>query len=240
VTKEKNISKQLLPPQNSVVTSSSFNYATFLAHEIRNPLGAIRLCLSLLESEVDKPEKVIEMSHRINRNVEVLNEIVSNVLELSKNSGNNFSKFDLLSLVKDLITEMTSFINSDGIMEVKSENSCLTLGNPLAIKQVLRNLIFNALHFTQYSGKIVVSLTERSENIRCEVCDNGPGIPKSFINSIFEPYKTNRPEGSGLGLAIAARIIRDHGGRCGAYNSQLGGAVVWFEVKKIDVLGGTC
>jgi signal transduction histidine kinase len=85
--------------------------------------------------------------------------------------------------------------------------------DPVQMKQVLVNLVKNAMQAMTNGGQLKLATGENSENVWVEVTDTGGGIPQEQINRIFEPFYTTKKKGSGLGLMIVQRIVRDHGGR---------------------------
>jgi signal transduction histidine kinase len=195
--------------------------AAGLAHEIRNPLGAIRGAAQVLDPSSHRPESrflkvIIEESDRLNR-------VVSEFLDYSKPSPTGFFKtFDLVSLIQKAVT-MLSTTAPEGV-DLQFQATLLSapvLGSPEQIHQVLMNLIQNAFKAIVRGGKpggrVVVSLEsldtrDLNDVYRITIEDNGPGISKDVMSKIFIPFFTTDPSGSGLGLSICQKIVRAHGG----------------------------
>lgn len=195
--------------------------AAGLAHEIRNPLGAIRGAAQVLDPNSHRPESrflkvIIDESDRLNR-------VVSEFLDYSKPAPTGFFKtFDLVSLIQKGVT-MLSTTAPEGV-DLQFQSSQITapvLGSPEQIHQVLMNLVQNAFKAIVRGGKsggrVVVALDSLDTRdlkavYRITVEDNGPGISKDVMTKIFIPFFTTDPSGSGLGLSICQKIIRAHGG----------------------------
>jgi len=88
--------------------------------------------------------------------------------------------------------------------------------DPVNMRQVLHNLVKNALEAVSIDGKITIKLeaiNDRSANfLQLAIHDNGPGIPAEHVEKVFEPYVTTKTKGTGLGLAIVKKIVEEHGG----------------------------
>jgi signal transduction histidine kinase len=105
--------------------------------------------------------------------------------------------------------------------------------------QVLRNLIENALkHHDALTGTVSIAVAVHPDHLRFAVTDDGPGIPATHREQVFEMFATLRRrdefEASGMGLALVRKLVRQQGGRCGIESAPLRGSCVWFEWPKLD------
>jgi signal transduction histidine kinase len=192
-----------------------------LAHEIRNPLGAIKgaaQCLDPNELPLEEKEFIEVIVEEVNR----LNGVVSAFLDYARPLKQNFGPTDLNEVVQRTLkliqTEVPKQVTikeelSDGLARVDADAEQL--------KQVLLNLVQNA---TQALGDQEGSITLRTlkperfgdfrsqEMVELQVSDTGPGIPADQQLNIFVPFFTTKQQGTGLGLAICQRIVKNHGG----------------------------
>ncbi|HYV49100.1 MAG TPA: ATP-binding protein [Myxococcaceae bacterium] len=195
--------------------------AAGLAHEIRNPLGAIKGAAQFLEPK-KLPGEEGEFLEVIVEEVNRLNGVVSAFLDYSRPLKQSFGPTDL----NEVVTRTVKLIHNDlpPRIEVKlelAEALNKTNGDAEQLKQVLINLVQNAVQaIGQASGKITMKTLkpERfgdfrgADVIELHVSDSGPGIPHEKQQSIFIPFYTTKEKGTGLGLAICQRIIKSHGG----------------------------
>lgn len=195
--------------------------AAGLAHEIRNPLGAIALFVSMLKSDlVDRPES-LRLVDQIERGIQSLDGVVSNVLHFARNIRLRIGPMNLHSVVQELQHHFASLYSPQCCFQV-----CMT-GNPYVkadeqgIRQCLYNIITNALQAVSFAGTISirVSDSEISDGVNIEIEDDGPGVPTELLDTLFEPFTSGRREGTGLGLSIVRRIIEAHGGEVRVSNT---------------------
>jgi two-component system sensor histidine kinase HydH len=194
--------------------------AAGLAHEIRNPLGAIKGAAQFLDPTANKPEsKFLQI---IIEEVDRLNRVVTQFLDYSKPPNPDMSPVDLSELAR--ITVEKSQLSVDA-SKVKlsfqpSKQKAQVMAAPEQLQQVLINLIQNSVKALdpQKEGTIEVSLEVDdsalpSGEILLMVFDNGKGIKKEHVDKLFIPFFTTSPSGTGLGLSISQKIIEAHRGR---------------------------
>jgi signal transduction histidine kinase len=192
--------------------------AAGLAHEIRNPLGAIKGAAQFLDPSQDRPEsKFLKV---IVDEVDRLNRVVSQFLDYSKPSVAQFSSFDLGALVEKTIELMRPGLRTEIKIEVLPyRSSVFVMGSAEQIQQVLINLIQNAQNALADvdEGVIRVNLLTHRDlsypEVSLVVEDNGRGIKKENLDKLFIPFFTTSPSGTGLGLSISHKIVESHRGR---------------------------
>lgn len=188
--------------------------AAALAHEIRNPLGAIRMFLSMLKRDLAENQAALEIIHKIDKSVMSLDGVVSNILLFSKDRNESLTPINIHSLIKEQI-EHFIVAEGDGISFESSLNgSPFVLGSEGGVRRVLFNLMLNSTQAMKHHGKVFISCSP-TQNGETEVVfrDTGPGIDPNHLDSIFEPFFTTRNEGTGLGLAIVRQTMTAFGGR---------------------------
>jgi len=188
--------------------------AAGIAHELRTPLTSIRGFVQYLQGSTD-PKEWQEYGNIIIREVDGLNRIVSELLDLVRSQPLHTVPSDINRLVEETLllardSESNSRISfklelADGLPPVNVDRG--------QIKQVLLNIIVNALQSISGAGEIRIVTASRDANgVSVGVGDNGCGIPSSVRERIFDPFFSTKPSGTGLGMAIARRIIESHHG----------------------------
>ncbi len=186
---------------------------SIIAHEIRTPLTSIMFNIELIaESLKNVPEVDGEFIDITTKEIKRLNESVQKMLSY----GRNIRLEPIAGAFPQFIEELRFLYAASPVKIDFQNNVAETLKIDWnALKQVVVNLINNAIQAIEKSGKgskIIVSITADTK-VRISVADNGPGIPAEAVNSIFEPFFTTRKDGNGLGLAICEKIIKIMGGR---------------------------
>lgn len=180
--------------------------AATLAHEIRNPLGAISGFAELLRQDLTDPNHQ-RMTAAILEGANTLNELVTNVLEYARPLRLHFSTQDLVGLIKES-SAMISLEAKHVYLNLRFAHEAyfLTLDKG-RIKLVLLNLLRNAIE----SGATIITIMLTKEG-QLIIEDNGNGISTNNINKIFTPFFTTKAKGTGLGLAEAQSVMKGHGG----------------------------
>jgi signal transduction histidine kinase len=203
-----------------------------LSHELRTPLNAILGFTHVLESEVDGPltADAKEELEVIRTSGEHLKNLIDDVLDLSAlETGQlrlNRRSIDLRELADDVVREATATVRNKPItLTARGEGGLLARADPRRVRQILTNLVSNAINATR-AGSITVQVEGRGAFVALIVQDTGAGISREETMAIFEEYRQagdvhSRRGGAGLGLSIAQRLVRMHGGRI-SVESELG------------------
>ncbi|WP_411726296.1 ATP-binding protein [Methyloglobulus sp.] len=192
-----------------------------LAHEIKNPLTPIQLSAERLQVKLAAKlatgdADILQKSTRtIVQQVEALKEMVDDFSQYAKPAKKQAADIDLPALVQEVLALYTVKPGVKFRTEYEP-GSLLIKGDPVSIRQVVHNLIINALEAIDVEGLIEIHLYKVQKNysdfIEIAFYDDGPGINEEQIEQIFEPYVTTKAKGTGLGLAIVKKIIEEHGG----------------------------
>jgi signal transduction histidine kinase len=211
------------------------NFITMVSHQLRSPLVAIlqyfEVILGGMVGEISGKQK--EMIQKAQIRLENLMSLINDWLDVAKlDSGQIIDKLKLLSLkkvIKKVLEDMQPLAReNDILLELRSspgnEN---VLGDEESLKQVISNLVTNAIRYNKPKGKVVITIKENKDFIATEVQDTGIGIAKEHLPLIFDQfYRVSRAEsqkvkGTGLGLSIAKKIVDAHAGSI-QVSSELG------------------
>jgi signal transduction histidine kinase len=191
-----------------------------LAHEIRNPLASISGAAGILSRGHANAGNVQECFDVIQKESQRLNKLLTNFLSFARPRPPRFQQTDLVAVIDSTIALARHSGEAGDIEFRRTVDGELpeVLCDSEQLKQVLFNLVMNAVHAT---GKGVVDLHAwtQSGSAFISVRDEGSGIPKEQEDRIFEPFFTTKANGSGLGLAIASKIMEQHGGTLMAKNT---------------------
>lgn len=207
--------------------------ATSLAHEIRNPLGAISGSVQLVREGASLDEDERKLLGIVSREVERLDDLVATMLAASRPREPVRRRFDLAKVAREVIdlVRRGPHVERKGEIALLGDEEVWVFADEQQIRQVLWNLLKNALVATPDGGRIEVLLTQRDGGARIDVDDGGPGIPEESRARLFEPFVSGRPLGVGLGLSIVDQLVRAHGGRVEIDDSPLGGARFTVEIE---------
>jgi len=211
--------------------------ANMVAHDIRNPLSTIKMGLQLLsrKDKTPSPEEEKELVKISMEQVRYMEEILSDLLSYSKPDELRREWISIEKLIASTLTSLHKPLMEKNIRPVLDIQKGLPtiFADPTRLRQVLTNLILNALQATESNENrdpvinIVATLllADSGTYLELEVKDNGSGIDKKILESVFDPFVTTRAKGTGLGLAIIARIIDQHNGSIKLVNRKSAGIV---------------
>jgi signal transduction histidine kinase len=203
-----------------------------LSHEIRNPLNAAALQLSVLERRVrklpaDQQPALMEPLALVRDEIRRLDHVLEDFLQFARPVQLVTRPLDLGALVK----AVADLYAADAARrQVSVDLDCSPVpavqGDEGRLRQVLVNLTLNALDATPAGGRIRFSCRHLADDHQVELIleDSGPGVPEAILPRIFEPFFTTKTSGSGLGLPIVHAIVTQHGGVIRAENGPSGGA----------------
>lgn len=190
------------------------------AHELRTPITALRLQLSLVEQAKSKVEREIAIQN-LKGGIVRSEQLVSQLLTLARLEPNNQTRevksFNLLALVKESIEDLLPLAQDKSIdLGLSTSDEVVIIGVSHEIKVLINNILDNAIRYTPNHGKVDISLYAISENIVLEVNDTGPGIATDDFERVFERFyrgENRGISGSGLGLSIVKEIALQHGAK---------------------------
>ena len=209
-------------------SSTLGNMAAAVAHEIRNPLNAVSMGLQRLRVEYEpaEAEEYRALLDVVQGEVRRLNAIVEDFLSLARPLSLRPEPIAVPALVDEVLLLTDGEARAAGITtgaEVPRDLPPLHADRD-RIKQVLLNLVLNAIQAMPGGGKLTLGASVFQGALTLDVSDTGGGIAPEVLPRLFEPYVTTKAKGLGLGLAIARRIVEGHGGTIEAGNRPEGGS----------------
>jgi PAS domain S-box-containing protein len=203
--------------------------ASGVAHEVNNPLAAIRMEAELL-GRASKDPDIHTTAMTITREVDRAARIVRSLLRLARRADTTPTRVQINDLVHDVAEIRQRVLRADNVeFRTRLDQSApAVLGLGQELQQVVINLVTNAEHVVKQRQTAVIQLTTQAREgwVRLVVEDSGPGIPVEIRGRIFDPFFTTKgpDEGTGLGLAICQRVVTEVGGKIWLEDSELGGA----------------
>lgn len=183
--------------------------AAWLAHEIRNPLGSISGSIELLgDSRALSPEDRA-LCEIVSREVSRLNDLVGDMLDLSKPRPAQIERVDVASLAREVVALAARAPGPAAAVRYEGPDSAHALCDAAQMRQVLWNLVRNARQASEIDKRVFVRVAVGDDVELC-VDDEGPGIDEAARAKIFDGFYTTRSHGAGIGLAVVKRIIDDH------------------------------
>lgn len=219
-----------------------------LNHEIRTPVhGFTVLSEGLVEHwEILEAEKKLQLAKEISTSAKRLAYLVGSILDLSKYNDDkmvmSFRKIHLNEIIENLIEEAKLlYIKNKEIKFIfKPEQEIFIHADHERIVQLFRNLIKNAVTYSNSKGKITISTSKKAKYYYIKIADQGVGIPKNELDEIFKPFiQSSRTKtkagGTGMGLAIAYQIVKKHNGHIWAKNNSPKGAVFHIKLPSVNL-----
>ncbi len=212
--------------------------AAGIAHEIKNPLVAIKTFIQLLPRRRGDTRFVEEFGRIASQGIDRMQRLVDRLRALSRPAGGPRHLTDLRAPLTEALELMQPMVEEKGLSLTAQlgDKPCMVLGNHLVLHELFLNLVLNAHEATPPGGAIDVELARTETHVRLTVADTGPGIPPELLERVFEPFFTTKPRGSGLGLAVSSGIAQAHGAKLRAHNRPAGGAVFTVEFPLASVV----
>lgn len=218
-----------------------------VSHDLRTPLTMIKSYAEMIRDlSGDNPPKRESHLAVIIDETDRLNTLVNDMLNMSKMQSRSIalerSNFDLKKTAESILNSFEILAEKEGYQfKFNCPSSVIINGDEAKIKQVLSNLVNNAVKYCGEDKTVIINIKKTSRKMRCEVIDHGAGIAPDEINHVWERYYKSsthhvRPtEGSGLGLSIVKEILTLHKANYGV-NSKVGkGSTFWFEMDMVKL-----
>jgi signal transduction histidine kinase len=211
--------------------------AAGIAHEIRNPLTAVKTFLDLLPQRIDDREFLGQFRDLSLAELKRVTDLIAELLTLGRSTNVTRSDVDLLSAIEPVVRLMDSTARKRhvGLRIAAAPIVTRVHADPDQLKQIVLNLLLNAIEASPAGGEVTLRVRSIGANVVVEVQDQGVGIPPDQLDNIFEPFFTTKETGTGLGLALVHQMIVEHGGSI-TVDSEVGrGTVFRVSLPATDV-----
>jgi two-component system, NtrC family, sensor histidine kinase HydH len=185
-----------------------------LAHEIRNPLASIAGAVGILMRNPDTGEKRTECLGIIHKECDRLNRLLTDFLEFARPRPPQYQEVDP-TVVLDSVMDLASHAIGRKQIVLRKEVAGVLPRlrcDPEQLKQVLLNLVINAIQATDGRGEVTLRASRQNDKVLMQVKDEGCGIHPENLDKIFDPFFTTKDNGTGLGLSVVHQIVEQHGG----------------------------
>ncbi len=248
ITRRKQAERMLELSRDAAVEAARLRseFIRNMSHEFRTPLSIVIGMTSLLIDTELSPEQR-RFTETVRRAAEGLSHLTKSILDFSKIEAGTFTletqEVNVRQIVEDVVTMLNEQAKAKGVNLVSliyNDLPSVVRGDPVRLRQVLTQLIGNALKFTE-RGEVIIRVTEAKQNesqlwLHCRITDSGIGIPEDIQKHLFEAFRqgdgsrTRRYGGTGLGLAISKRIVELMGGEIGFESASGQGSTFWLTV----------
>jgi signal transduction histidine kinase len=202
--------------------------AASLAHEIRNPLGAMKGLTQLAQEDLPPNNAAQERLRTVVSEAERLEALVENLLDFSRPKEVQIGEFDLMDLLANARTMLQSRLAASNLsLKLPEAPGPVNIhSDPAGLTQVLLNVLINAIEASPPGGVVGVQIDrdERNRSMVIQIDDAGKGLGERNPDELFQPFVTTKPRGTGLGLAVSRRILDSLGGTIHLSNNPKGGA----------------
>ena len=210
--------------------------AAGLAHEIRNPLGAMRGAIQVLESNMPAESVQASLMDIILRESDRLNSIITNFLGYARPAAVDFADTNVGEAIKDTLTLLkhSPEVNENHrLVDALVDETIIISADAAQLKQIFWNLARNALQAMKDGGELRVGLeTIPNNRIRIVFEDTGTGMSPDQVEQLFEPFSNSTSGGTGLGLSIVYQIVKDHNGAINVRSQEGKGTTITVELPR--------
>ncbi len=206
-------------------------FLAMLGHELRNPLNSISIVARMLERESLSDERLTKLRAMIGRETRQLSALVDDLLDVSRVLAGKMSltleAIDLTALVRESAQSFEDMARQRGlklVLEIPAERVGI-MGDSVRMRQVIANLLTNAVKFTEAPGLVEVTLRVEANHALLTIRDTGIGIARDMLDRVFEPFAQAvllPPHGLGLGLSVVKQVAELHGGKVTASSEGVG------------------
>ena len=195
-----------------------------VVHEVRNPLGAIKGAVEIMEEGLSLDSSRREFAELAKREVDRLDRLVSEFLRFARPPKPAIAPADLNEIAAAVVSlvDQRAAAQSVRIERELAEDLPLVTVDTEQVKQVLLNLAINALQVMPDGGRLVLRTFSVGDQIAVEVEDEGGGVEPAVVSRIFDPFFTTREKGIGLGLSVAYKIAEQHNGSLSVHKGERG------------------
>ena len=209
--------------------------AAVVAHEVRNPLAAIRGVVEVIQTRFSAESSDRKVLGDLLLRVDSLDQLVSDLLVYARPAPPVFRRASMLGLARDTVALVANDRGASAVrFDVSGDDADLWL-DPAQMGRAILNLLTNAAQAARDTGMVRITGQRCDDRYRLVVADEGPGMPETVVDRCLEPFFTTKTRGTGLGLPIAKRVIDEHGGALAVASAPGAGTRVTLDLPLDDV-----
>lgn len=212
-----------------------------VSHELRSPLTRLQLAVALAEKNIGNAIEQQKHLTRCDTEVDRLDEMIADVLTLSRleHSHNSFTAdtIDMGNLIRQVVADCQYYASSKHVtLTLEETKNCILLGDSKLLVSAISNVLNNAIKYSSNEQQVNVSLVKEKTQLLISVIDHGPGVPNEVLAKLFTPFfrvadsRERTTGGTGLGLAIAQQAVTLHQGSITAENLDIAGLRVTIKL----------
>lgn len=206
--------------------SSLGRMSASIAHELRNPLNAIKQYIDIMPKKLDQPKFMEKAMAILPSELIRLNKIIEGLLDYSKFTDSEKEVLMLRRIIDETVALLKVEFLNRRIRFTSNASDELLLADPKQLKQILINLLINAIEaLPEEGGEIEIVVTSTKNQVFIDVRDSGSGITPEALKMVFEPYYTTKKTGYGMGLAITKQLVEENNGTIEITSSSKGTVV---------------
>jgi len=217
-------------------------FVATVSHDLKNPISVIQLAANLLNQAGDLNESQLKLRQQVLDTAVYMDELVGDLLDLGKIEAGldmKMAPFDFVKLVQEVTAVLQpSQQQKEQQLTTRLPDTLTLTGDRSRLKQVLLNLVGNAIKYTPAGGDVSIEVTETEQQVTVNVVDAGLGIPAQALPYVFDKFyrvdseQTKQIKGTGLGLAIARSVVEAHNGRIWAESEPGQGSTFGFTLPR--------
>ena len=224
------VEDELARLRDQLIVSTRFatlgQVAATIAHELRNPLGAVRNAVYYIRRYlVQDQQELLDFLQIIDVEVTTADRIITDLLEMTRAKEPSLQQLDLCIIAQEIWRRIKQ-VNTINFSCVVAQEPFWVSADPTQFRQILANIMTNAVQAMPDGGDLVITGEQQPECVMITSQDSGNGVPPAIRERIFEPLFTTKAKGTGLGLAICRQIIERHGGTIALIDSLQGAKFV--------------
>lgn len=209
--------------------------AAHIAHELRNPLVAVQLYVSLLQRDLPDDAGCRAMVRKVQAALNGLNVTLTDLLHFASDGRPDPCPQRLLPLAEEVVRSLQPQLDQSGVhVSLEIEPELDVLADREMLQRALVNMAMNGVEAMPDGGRLTISAHESGATLSVSVADSGCGISDETRQQLFEPFFTTKAAGTGLGLAIVYRIVEAHHGAIEVRNRPEGGAVFTLRLAAVS------
>ena len=204
--------------------------AAVLAHEVKNPLAAVRGAVQVIGSRLPKESGDASIVKEVIARIDGLNDLIQDLLVFARPPAPKLSKVDVRSVCHSVVEFLKRDPAFADLEVITAGDAPPVLGDATMITIAIQNLLINSAQAMQGRGAIRINFSREDGWQVIEIADTGPGIPAEIRAALFRPFKTTKARGTGLGMATAKRLTELQNGRIEVASPPSGGTVVTLRL----------